>query len=250
MEPVLSDDSLNEASQSFQLKQFTMAVQATQRCWSEGVFLLELFPKFYKLYVQILLRLSQWIHAVLALMGSKGSHSAIPTQMKKSNLLVALHSDIHMLLDKLSDQEQNLVLSNIKTSSQFNLQQQHLELVQSAVAKSFNDLRNTFSKCLLDIQRALIDNLIQECGPDNVRQVNDLPRLYRKTNREVPTRCSSYVEQMLKPLKTFNDEFGVKLQATTTHNVLQDVLNKITTEYVLKLRQPYMSLEFVFLSVI
>ena len=36
-----------------------------------------------------------------------------------------------------------------------------------------------------------------------VKQVNDVPRKYRKTNRELPSKPSPYVAAMLDPLKTF-----------------------------------------------
>lgn len=218
---------MNTSTEQFQLKPFNKAIQSIETCWSEGVFLPELFPKFFKLHVQILLRLSHWIGGVLKLINT--NNNSAPSS-KNTVLLAALHSDINKLLNSLTSQENDMVLASIKTTTLPKLQTTQLELVKNAVSKSFDDVRTTFSQNLLGIQTALIENLILECGPENVRQVNDLPRLYRKTNREVPTRCSSYVEQMLKPLKTFNEEFGGKLDSSIIHNILEKVLNKITVE--------------------
>lgn len=226
MEPILTEDSLNNSSEYYELKPFTRAQQAITRCWSEGVYLPEVFPKFYKLHIQILLRLSHWITDALKLINSKAGINSM--QNKKTTLLVALHSDINKVLDQIQQQEQLVLKSiNLPTLQQ---RQTQLEAVKDAVNKSFENVKQTLSNHLFNIQQALIDNLILECGPENVKQVNDLPRLYRKTNRDVPTRCSAYVEQMLRPLKTFAEEYENKLNKAVVKNILEKVLNKITTE--------------------
>lgn len=230
MEPPLSDDMLNVTSEHFQLKPFTKALLAVKSCWIEGVFLPELFPKFYKLHVQILLRLCHWIEVVLRSITSKNTAASPSLKMKNTILLTALHSDINKLIKLLNEQEHEMVLANLKTTTMQRIQPTQLELVKDAVSKSFNDLKDNFSQHLLGIKQAIVDSLITECGPDNVKQVNDLPRLYRKTNREVPTRCSTYVEQMLKPMKSFTDEYNDKLDKATVHSILELVLNKITAE--------------------
>ena len=44
--------------------------------------------------------------------------------------------------------------------------------------------------------------LVQQSCPA-VKQVNDVPRKYRKTNREVPSKPSPYVQLALEPLRNF-----------------------------------------------
>lgn len=36
-----------------------------------------------------------------------------------------------------------------------------------------------------------------------MRSVSDIPRLYRRTNKEAPTKCSAYVRSMLAGLEKF-----------------------------------------------
>ena len=198
------------------------------RCWSEGVYLPEVFPKFYKLHIQIVLRLSHWISDALTLINNKSGLNVL--QNKKTYLLVALHSDISKFLSVLP-QHQELVLKSLSASI---VQQkpQQLTVVKDSVGKSFDDLNQTLSTHLNKIQQSLIDSLILDCGAENIKQVNDLPRLYRKTNREVPTRCSSYVDQMLKPLKSFKAEYESKLGKEVVTKVFECVLTKITAKYV------------------
>ncbi|XP_065372625.1 conserved oligomeric Golgi complex subunit 2 [Calliphora vicina] len=239
LDPILSEDSLNNPSEHYELKAFTRAQQAISRCWSEGVYLPEVFPKFYKLHIQIILRLSHWIKDALNVINSKTALNSM--QNKKTNLLVALHSDIHKLLAVLP-QQQEIVLKSLSCSS---VQQKVLQLdvVKDSVAKSFNDLNDTLSKHLIEIQQSLIDSLILGCGRENVKQVNDLPRLYRKTNRDVPTRCSAYVEQMLRPLKSFSEEYEAKLTKEIVKKVLESVLNKITKDYLLAVNEVLTSVQ-------
>ncbi|XP_075144620.1 conserved oligomeric Golgi complex subunit 2 [Haematobia irritans] len=243
LEPPLSADSLYTNPSHFQLKTFSNAIQAIESCWSEGVYLPELFPKFYKLHIQILLRLSKWINVVLNLITSK-SIDTTALKLKNSILLTALHSDINKLLGSLTDQELQVVSQNLKPLSMPKLQQNQLNLIKNAVSKSFDDMKNTFSENLIKIQQALVDNLVQECGPENVKQVNDLPRLYRKTNRDVPTRCSSYVDHILKPLKTFKEEFcGKMLDETIVRSILEQVLNRITADYMVVVKEVLTSVQ-------
>ncbi|XP_023306109.2 conserved oligomeric Golgi complex subunit 2 [Lucilia cuprina] len=240
LEPILSEDSLNNSSEHYELKPFTRAQHAITRCWSEGVYLPEVFPKFYKLHIQIILRLSHWINDALNVIISKNGLNSM--QNKKTNLLVSLHSDIHKLI-ALLPQQQELVIQSLSGSSSVQQKVQQRQMVKDSIAKSFDDLNETLSKHLIAIQQALIDNLILGCGPENVKQVNDLPRLYRKTNRDVPTRCSAYVEQMLKPLKSFSEEYEEKLTKDVVKKVLASVLNKITKDYLLAVNEVLTSVQ-------
>lgn len=228
LEPILTEDNLNSSSEHYELNPFTKAQTAIKRCWSDGVYLPEVFPKFLKLHIQIILRLSHWIGDALVLINNKSGLNSLHN--KKTFLLVALHSDISKFLSDMPKQ-QELVLKSVSISA---VQQkpQQLTVIKDSIGKSFADLNETLSTHLSKIQQSLINNLIVDCGPENIKQVNDLPRLYRKTNRDVPTRCSSYVEQMLKPLKAFKQEYESKLSKEVVGKVFECVLTKITAEYV------------------
>lgn len=49
------------------------------------------------------------------------------------------------------------------------------------------------------IEKKIVD-LISEKSSSVVRQVSDIPRLYRRTNREIPTQPCSYVSSLLAPV--------------------------------------------------
>lgn len=219
MEPVLKDDTLNISAESheFLLLPFNSAKQALQRCWSDGVYLPEVFPKFYKLNVQIILRLASWINDVITL-SKTGSN--FTKSFTRNQLLIALHADTRKLEDYLPELQKIIAQAAPKT--------QNMILFNNVLNKSMSDLADTLNTHLTSIQATLKELLIAECGTENVRQVNDLPRLYRKTNREVPTRCSGYVEQMLRPLKSFVTQHETQLGALVVEQILIEVCSNIT----------------------
>lgn len=219
MEPILKDDTLNISAKpdEYQLLPFNSAKQALTLCWSDGVYLPEVFPKFYKLNVQVVLRLSSWIIAVIA--ASKSGNN-FTKSFSRNQLLIALHSDTRKLEAYLPELQKIIVEAAPKT--------QNITLFNNVLSKSMADLGDTLSTHLTSIQTTLKQLLIAECGTENVRQVSDLPRLYRKTNRDVPTRCSSYVEQMLRPLKSFVTQHEAQLGVLVVEQILIEVCSNIT----------------------
>jgi len=190
--------------------------EAMSRCWAEGVYLPEVFPKFYKLNVQIVLRLSRWITDAITV--SKGSNFA--KSYTRHQLLIALHADIRKL-DAYLPELQQLIVQSVPA-------EQRTKIFNDVLAKSMAALADTLGAHLTSIQKTLVELLIGECETDNVRQVNDLPRLYRKTNREVPSRCSGYVEQMLRPLKAFAQQNESQLGTLVVEQILSEVASHIT----------------------
>jgi len=218
LEPVLQEDSLkdNLTDSDYKISAFNAAKEAMTRCWAEGVYLPEVFPKFYKLNVQVVLRLSRWITD--AITQSKGSNFSKP--YTRNQLLIALHADIRKLDAHLPELQQ-LIIKSVPV-------EQRTKIFSDVLAKSMSCLADTLGAHLTNIQKTLVELLIGECETENVRQVNDLPRLYRKTNREVPTRCSSYVEQMLRPLKAFAQQNESQLGTLVVEQILAEVASHIT----------------------
>ncbi|XP_064555276.1 conserved oligomeric Golgi complex subunit 2 [Drosophila montana] len=221
LEPLLKDDTLQVQPEldGYQLKPFNAAKQALTRCWAEGVYLPEVFPKFYKLNVQIILRLSRWITDAI----NAAKSSSFTKVYTRNQLLIALHADTRKLEAYLPELQQLITQAAPKTKN--------LSLFKNVLSKSVADLADTLGMHLTSIQETLKHLLITECGTENVRQVNDLPRLYRKTNREVPTRCSSYVEQMLRPLKAFAAQHEAQLGTLVVEQILAEVCSNITKAY-------------------
>ncbi|XP_036320586.1 conserved oligomeric Golgi complex subunit 2 isoform X1 [Rhagoletis pomonella] len=232
LDPLLHSVSLSPkevvADSTFQLATFDSASKAIDRCWMEGVYLKEIFPKFLKLNLQILLRLSRWVQDAIQLItnGDLKSNSLreYNLEMHKSDLLIALYADLQKLIENMPQIQQNInenIPSEVKS----------ITTVYNAIGKSFNDLRESLNKSLFMILDALVDILVFESGIENVRQVKDLPRLYRKTNREIPSKPSAYVDQILRPLKSFQKQKCSQMGKMVAFQILKRVCSKITKEY-------------------
>lgn len=60
-----------------------------------------------------------------------------------------------------------------------------------------------------EIGRLVVCELVSD-SISQMRSVSDIPRLYRRTNKEAPTKCSAYVHKMLARFQKFFDENGEK----------------------------------------
>ncbi|XP_039960205.1 conserved oligomeric Golgi complex subunit 2 [Bactrocera tryoni] len=242
--PLLHADMMNCKSKAidsrYQLNAFNSASKAIEHCWKEGVYLSEIFPKFYKLSVQILLRLSRWISDVLQLITKSSSknknNSDCSIQINKIIVLIALHADVQVLIEQLPEIERHIVI-NVPNELQSDVD------VCNVVAKSVADVRETLDGHLGAVQDALVDILISESGIESVRQVKDLPRLYRKTNRDTPTKPSPYIDQMLRSLKSFQNEQSSQLGNAIATNVLLKVCSKITKDYYVAVKDVLTSVQ-------
>lgn len=232
MDPILTEDSLNAKSDqiNYKLKPFTRANQAILRCWSEGIYLPEIFTRFYKLHLQIVARIKRWLDDVLSLVENSTGNTCTASKLNGINLLVSLYADLTRFTDSFEDHMKQLVLQNIPR----HINESQINVMNDAISKAFTELKISLDTRLVTIEEMVVDRLLTECGPENLRQVSDLPRLYRKTNREIPTRCSVYVDQVLKPLKEFyaNETFATELGADIMKTVISRVLRKILKELV------------------
>ena len=59
-------------------------------------------------------------------------------------------------------------------------------------------------KLVPKITQLIIDELSSQCCA-HLKNVSDIPRLYRRTNREIPTKSFAYVHQLLAPLIDFRN---------------------------------------------
>ena len=58
---------------------------------------------------------------------------------------------------------------------------------------------------MTSLSSLVVSHVSGRCLP-YLRQVSDIPRLYRRTNREVPSRACAYVSALLSPAASFRQE--------------------------------------------
>ena len=83
-----------------------------------------------------------------------------------------------------------------------------LSLTESAkdlFEKSLAETKSGFQDKLTTLEKIITDRVAkQSCG--FLSQVSDIPRLYRRTNREIPSKPCSYLVSLLDPIQTFAEQ--------------------------------------------
>lgn len=176
----------SSADSSYSLKPFVKADACINKCWSNGVYLPQLFVRFFKFTLQILSRLSKWSEEAVAT-------KSLPPNLDRVEFMTSVYLDVKNLIAKISGIFDCIVE---KIPSSLNTQ---LNLVE----KCFDESRQILSERLKFIEKQWSDEIIAQTA-GWTKQVADIPRLYRKTNRDAPTKPCSYVEQILKPNKSFH----------------------------------------------
>jgi conserved oligomeric Golgi complex subunit 2 len=74
----------------------------------------------------------------------------------------------------------------------------------SILKNSLSLSESTLQDTKLKIRESIVGELFEHFNVQ-LKQVSDIPRLYRKTNRSIPTKPCTYIEVVSKALKDFND---------------------------------------------
>ncbi|XP_058158938.1 conserved oligomeric Golgi complex subunit 2 [Dasypus novemcinctus] len=220
-----------------------------RRCWSDEMFVPLLVHRLWKLTLQILSRYSMFVHELLLrpvsnestkdvkkplAAGSKdpssiqgnnedqGSSSSEtkPVVFISSTQLVYVVAD----LDKLQEQLPEF-LETIKPK---------LEMVGfknfSSLSAALEDSRISLSACMPSLSNKIIQQLSDSCF-SYLKSALEIPRLYRRTNKEVPTKASSYVDSAVKPFYQLQSRHKDKLKQAIIQQWLEEALSESTHKY-------------------
>ncbi|KAH9496136.1 Conserved oligomeric Golgi complex subunit 2 [Bulinus truncatus] len=197
-------------------------------CWREDVYLAALTHRFVKLNLQLLSRYKTWLEEVyqeevhksestteakprsatpdiLSSTSSAGdvmtrSMSPKPSLTQDPSKLPLVTGQIVALLadmDKLTAKISALFEEVIKPKLEY-LALENLGSVKDAIDEELKSAHTYQPK----FWAIVTEDIIKRCSV-YLTQVNDIPRLYRRTNKEVPTKPSTYLSSVLKPLNQF-----------------------------------------------
>ncbi|XP_047557324.1 conserved oligomeric Golgi complex subunit 2 isoform X13 [Lutra lutra] len=220
-----------------------------QRCWSAKMFLPGLTHRLWRLTLQLLARYSGFVRELLLrpisnesakdikkplVTGSKdpsvtqgngedqgsGPSETKPTVSISSTQLVYVVAD----LDKLQEQLPEL-LETIKPK---------LEMIGfknfSSISAALEDSQTSLSACVPALSNRIIQDLSESCF-SYLKSALEVPRLYRRTNKEVPTAASSYVDSALKPFHQLQSGHKDKLKQAIIRQWLEGALSESTHKY-------------------
>lgn len=189
-------------------------------CWSsETVYISALFASFWKLTLQLLSRYSFWLQN---LKDSNFKWSAI-----ESNQQLNRSSDKLVLLALLINDCENLINESKSFFEARIINLKPKNVSEEELSQSFvESLEVLKSQGLLSVVTLAKSYLVRQCDA-SLRQVSDLPRIYRKTNKEVPTKASNYVYNCIDSIGSVVSNEAQVWKSEWT----RDVLNEITTHY-------------------
>ncbi|KAM9613118.1 conserved oligomeric Golgi complex subunit 2 isoform 2-T2 [Trichechus inunguis] len=220
-----------------------------RKCWSDEMFLPLLVHRLWKLTLQILARYSMFVSELFLrpisnesakdvkkplVTGSKDPSVTQGTNDNQGNgpsetKPVVFISSTHLVyvvadLDKLQEQLPEL-LETIKPK---------LEMIGfknfSSISAALEDSQLSLSACMPSLSKKIIQDLSDSCF-SYLKSALEVPRLYRRTNKEVPTKASSYVDSALKPFYQLQSEHKDKLKPAIIQQWLEGALSESTHKY-------------------
>ncbi|KAL1463196.1 hypothetical protein WDU94_014972 [Cyamophila willieti] len=197
-----------DANKSCKLPMTEQAWECIELCWSDQVFLPPVTRRLWKLTLQIISRFCMFCDTAI-----KDNWPNSDSNFPKTLFLVYLNSDIVWLQTKADTLVESL-LQKLKLS------QEKKKCLQESLQEGLNALNSKVSLT----EEKIIDQVALE-SLSHIRSVNDIPRHFRRTNREMPSQPSTYVNLLIAPpLKFMTDFPGNK-------EWLKAIFNKITKEY-------------------
>ncbi|XP_040320901.1 conserved oligomeric Golgi complex subunit 2 isoform X4 [Herpailurus yagouaroundi] len=236
------------AGSSFCLLASHRTWSSLQRCWSDEMFLPVLAHRLWRLTLQILARYSVFVSELLlrpisnesakdikkplvtggkdpsVTQGNSEDQASGPAETKpvasiSSTQLIYVVAD----LDKLQEQLPEL-LETIKPK---------LEMIgfkNFSSISALEDSQTSLSACAPALSDRIIQDLSESCF-GYLKSALEVPRLYRRTNKEVPTTASSYVDSALKPFRQLQSGHKDKLRQAVIRQWLEDALSESTHKY-------------------
>lgn len=239
-----------------------------QRCWSEDVYLPALLHRFWKLSLQQMARHTSWLDQLYddqmerrrQSLASKPSKGLLPTSASTSQLtalgeggrsgsptprsaspqpqtvqdggsnlcepittgqIVCLICDASRLQDKIPQMYESLIQPRAFVSG---LQSDDAlkECIQENVLALHERLPN--------FRLMVTDEIMVQCSAF-IRQVSDIPRLYRRTNREAPNKPSGYLTGMVRPLRLFSDDHAADLGSNQLAEIMLIVFSSLVEQF-------------------
>ncbi|KAM9702674.1 conserved oligomeric Golgi complex subunit 2 isoform 2-T2 [Dama dama] len=236
------------AGSSYRLLASHRTWSSLQRCWSDKMFLPLLAHRLWRLTLQILARYSIFVKELLLRPISNESAKDI----KKP--LVTGSKDLSITQGNCEDQasgpsETKPIVSISSTQLVYvvtdldRLQEQLPELLETIKPKlevmgfknfssisALEDSQLSLSACVPALSEKITQDLSESCF-SHLKSALEVPRLYRRTNKEVPVTASSYVDSALKPLYQLQSRHKDKLKQATIQQWLEAALSESTHKY-------------------
>ncbi|XP_061480457.1 conserved oligomeric Golgi complex subunit 2 [Rhineura floridana] len=251
LEAALSDGLEEAPAESSYCLLATHTVCASlQKCWSAQIFLPLLTHRLWKLSLQIVARYSFFINELLL--------RPISNESTKDNKKTFVSSSKESPLNPSSNEDQGhdsspesqplLFISTTQlalvAADLDNLQEWLPELLEiikpklettgfkniACISGALEDSKDSLLGCWPTLNSKIIQDL-SDCCFNCLKSAVEIPRLYRRTNKEVPNKALPYVESALKPFYQLKNEYKDTLKPVVIEQWLEGALGISTHKY-------------------
>jgi len=229
-------DPVKEENSNFHLNVSQVLWSNMHTCWSPDVYLYQLCHRFWKLTLQLVSRYCYWIQEVvqneLQVTTSASTDTNLITdssantqENRKPSILLSdaimLVSDIQALSPKLLSFCFDTVQPQL-----VNLRFDDVGLLK----ESMQEFQELLTKQIPALAVYVIESVSLQCG-NSLKLVGDIPRLYRRTNKEAPTKASTYVSNILQPLQNFLEQQRHHLSDDIKSEWGMEILGQVSQQY-------------------
>ncbi|XP_029541110.1 conserved oligomeric Golgi complex subunit 2 isoform X1 [Oncorhynchus nerka] len=215
------------------------------RCWAEKVYLPPLSHRFWKLTLQLISRYSKFLTEMLTKSPSTevskdpvrplpssasstssrtsqddgGSESGSPATLSTKQL-VFIASDVDKLQDQIPELSK-MIMQKLEVIGYKNV---------VIVGEALEDSKASLSGCIPTLNSKMTQHLTERCFRF-LKSASEVPRLYRRTNKEVPFRASAYMDNALRPLHQLLSDSKDMVKPSIAQDWLRVALNDCTQRY-------------------
>uniref|UniRef100_A0A8C4DVG8 Conserved oligomeric Golgi complex subunit 2 n=1 Tax=Dicentrarchus labrax TaxID=13489 RepID=A0A8C4DVG8_DICLA len=199
------------------------------RCWSDKVYLSPLAHRFWKLTLQLYARYAKFLDEPRPVFSSStssrtsmdegGSESGSPASLSTKQL-VYIAADIQKLQEQIPELAEMV--------------RQRLEAIGfknfAIVEDALSDSKACLSSGIPTLNTRMTQHLTDRCCRF-LKSASEVPRLYRRTNKDLPVRASAYMDNALRPLhQLLTDSTGL-VTPSTALEWLRVALSDCTQRY-------------------
>uniref|UniRef100_A0A672GRD3 Conserved oligomeric Golgi complex subunit 2 n=1 Tax=Salarias fasciatus TaxID=181472 RepID=A0A672GRD3_SALFA len=215
------------------------------RCWSDKVYLSPLAHRFWKLTLQLYSRYAKFLDEVLtktpppevtkepirplpSSASSTSSRTSLDEAGSESGSPVSLSTKqlVHIAADIQKLQEQIPELFEIVKQRFDAIGFKNFAVVEAALA----DSKECLSSSIPTLNTRMTQHLTERCCRF-LKSASEVPRLYRRTNKDLPVRASAYMDNALRPLHQLVSDSSGLVTPSTSQEWLRVALSECTQKY-------------------
>lgn len=219
----------------FYLKVTNCLYESLNYCWSGNCFLNCLTSSFWKLNLQLLSRYENYyrlavieqqnasVTATSETVNSEHQQQQVPVMNDASDLklLVYLIADIKKLCDRLPNFFDGNVAPLMRASGV-----KEIGFVKESMSISICK----FQELIILINDRIVGIVVQQASV-YLKNANEMPRLYRRTNRELSKTASDYIKSTIQYIVSFNSEWNLVLDSTSLNSILKKIIDQLGQKY-------------------